>query len=163
MPPVASLPVAASSTPVRHSMACGAALLALTLAVGLAHAQTFTRITDPTNPVVTDAFNSGGVSWIDLNGDGLLDLFVANGNLASQDDNLYLNLGGGNFYKVKTGQVVTSGGSSIGGAFGDYDNDGLPDLFVTNRNNVGNFLFHGLGDSSFVRIFTGQPANEIAK
>jgi ASPIC and UnbV/FG-GAP-like repeat len=161
MTPVARHPFVPVA-PVRIAGACSAAALALALIVGPSHAQTFTRITDATNPVVTDAFGSGGASWIDLNGDGLLDLFVANGNLASQDDNLYLNLGGGNFYKVTTGPVVTSGGSSIGGAFGDYDNDGLPDLFVTNRNNFGNFLFRGLGDSSFVRIFAGQPPNDIA-
>src|SRR5262245_29767040 len=38
-------------------------------------AQTFTRITDPANPIVTDALLSTGGSWVDLVGDGYLDLF----------------------------------------------------------------------------------------
>jgi hypothetical protein len=73
-------------------------------------AATFTRVTDPANPVVTDAFESGGGAWADLDGDGLLDLFVASGNLANQPDQLYKNLGGGAFVRVVTGPVATAGG-----------------------------------------------------
>ncbi len=108
-------------------------------------AQTFTKITDPTNPVVTDQFETGGGCWIDLNHDGYLDLFVADGNQTNQPNFLYLNNRSGNFIKVVTGSVTTDGGSSIGGTFGDYNNDGKVDLFVTNRQPVsgpifGNFL-----------------------
>ena len=82
--------------------------------------KTFVRVTDPGNPVVNDTQESGGGSWEDLNGDGLLDLFVAYGNLSNQNDGLYLNLGGTNFLKVVTGPVVTRGGTSIGGCWGDW-------------------------------------------
>jgi hypothetical protein len=125
-------------------------------------AATFTRITDPANPVVTDAFESGGGAWADLDGDGLLDLFVASGNLTNQPDQLYKNLGGGAFARVVNGPVVTAGGSSIGAAFGDFDRDGALDLFVTNRNNFGNFLFTGLEDTAFARVVTGSPVTDIA-
>ena len=124
--------------------------------------QTFTRIVDPANPVVNDALESGGGSWIDLDDDGFLDLLVANGNLTDQDDNLYLNVGGAGFVRVESGPVVASGGSSIGGTWGDYDEDGVADLFVTNRNNFGNFLFHGDGDTLFTQITSGEPVTDIA-
>jgi enediyne biosynthesis protein E4 len=142
---------------------CALTLAAVLCALGTpsSAAQTFTRIVDPANPVVNDAFESGGGSWIDLEDDGLLDLFVANGNLTDQDDNLYQNVGGTDFVSVESSPVVTSGGSSIGGTWGDYDSDGVADLFVTNRNNFGNFLFHGDGDTLFTRITTGEPVTDI--
>src|SRR5262249_31978609 len=125
-------------------------------------AQTFTRVTDPTNPIITDQFQSGGGCWVDLVGDGYLDLFVANGNLTNQPNALYRNMRPGGFVKVVTGNVVTDGGSSIGGTFGDFDHDGRLDLFVTNRNNFGNFLYRGLGDTVFAKVTGVPPVTDIA-
>lgn len=125
-----------------------------------ARAQSLVRVVDPSNPVVTDLFESGGGSWIDLDDDEDLDLFVANGNLSSQDNSLYLNTGAG-FVKVQTGNVVHDGGSSIGGTFGDFDEDGRSDLFVTNRNNFGNFLYTAAGETTFVKVTSGPPVEEI--
>jgi PKD repeat protein len=118
--------------------------------------QTFTRVTDPNNPVTNDQFESGGGSWIDINNDGYLDLFVSNGNLSNQNNSLYLNNKNGNFIKIVTGNIVQDGGSSIGSAWGDFDNDGYLDLFVVNRNNFGNFLYRGKGDTIFAKIMTGN-------
>ena len=142
-------------------------MIALTLGLLLPHAPksaaavTFVRVTDPTNPVVGDALMSGGGCWLDLVGDGYLDLFVANGNLTNQPDALYRNTRGGGFVKVVTGPVVSAGGSSIGGTVGDFDNDGRNDLYVTNRGNFGNFLFRGLGDTLFTRITTGPAVTNL--
>ena len=127
-----------------------------------AQSQTFTKITSSSNPIVTDQFESGGGCWVDINNDGLLDLFVANGNLSNQNNSLYINLGNGNFAKVYTGSVVTDGGSSIGGTFGDYNEDGNQDLFVTNRNFFKNFLYTGNGDSIFTKITTGNIVADSA-
>lgn len=138
------------------------ACVAAVLCAGVLHAQTFVRITDSGNPVVNDTQESGGGSWEDIDGDGLLDLFVAYGNLSNQNDGLYLNLGGTGFLRVVTGPVVTKGGSSIGGCWGDWDADGLPDLWVTNRTPNGNFLFHALGDTSFADVVTGDPITDRA-
>lgn len=122
----------------------------------------FTKITDPANAVVNDQFESGGGAWIDVNGDGFLDLFVANGNLSSQNNSLYMNDQNGGFVKVTTGAIVTDGGSSIGSTWGDFNNDGAIDCFVTNRQNFGNFLYLGNGDSTFTPVVAGNVVTDIA-
>jgi enediyne biosynthesis protein E4 len=137
------------------------ALLGASIAL-TTRAQTFTRVADASNPITTDEAEHGGGSWVDINNDGLLDLFVSNGNLTSQNNALYLNLGGGKFKKITTGAIVTDGGSSIGSTWADYDNDGNLDCFVTNRNNFGNFLYHGNGDTTFTKITTGSIVTDIS-
>ncbi|MEO8150378.1 MAG: FG-GAP-like repeat-containing protein [Bacteroidia bacterium] len=119
-------------------------LLAITQGFG----QSFTKITSALNPIVTDTARSGGGSWIDIDNDNDLDLFVSNGNLTTENNSLYINNGGGNFLKIITGSIVTDGGSSIGSTWGDYNNDGNLDCFVTNRNNFGNFLYEGNATSN---------------
>src|ERR1041385_5827700 len=55
------------------------ALIACWFACGISprlSAQTLTSVTDSTNPIVTDSYESGGGSWVDVNRDGNLDLFV---------------------------------------------------------------------------------------
>ncbi|HEY4613343.1 MAG TPA: FG-GAP-like repeat-containing protein [Bacteroidota bacterium] len=138
-------------------------LLVLSLCVGfeLVVAQSFTKITDLNNPIVQDQYESGGGAWIDFNNDGLLDLFVANGNLTNQQNSLYLNLGNGNFKKITTGAIITDGGSSIGSTWADFDNDGFLDVFVVNRNNFGNFLYLGNGDTTFTKVMTGPVVSDL--
>jgi enediyne biosynthesis protein E4 len=121
----------------------------------------FTKITSAGNPAVNDMFESTGACWVDFNNDGWLDLFVSNGNLSSQNNSLYLNNRSGSFIKITAGPVVNDGGSSIGGTWADYNNDGNLDLFVTNRNNFGNFLYLGSGDTSFTKITTGSIVTDL--
>ncbi len=121
----------------------------------------FTRITGANNPAVTDLFESTGACWVDFNNDGYLDLFVSNGNLTSQNNSLYLNNRSGSFIKITTGPVVNDGGSSIGGTWADYNNDGNLDLFVANRNNFGNFLYLGNGDTTFIKITAGNIITDM--
>ncbi len=137
-----------------------AVILMLLFTVSNVFPQTFTRITAGNNPVVADLFQSTGGCWVDFNNDGYLDLFVSNGNPASQNNNLYLNNRNGNFVKITTGAIVNDGGSSIGGTWGDFNNDGNLDLFVANRNNFGNFLYMGHGDTTFTRVTTGHIATD---
>jgi len=124
--------------------------------------QTFTKISDAANPVANDVFNSGGGSWIDVNNDRFLDLFVAHGNDVSQNNSLYLNNKNGGFIKVQTGALVNDGGTSIGSTWADFNHDGKLDVFVTNRFNFKNFLYLGNGDTTFVKITAGNPVTDVA-
>lgn len=120
--------------------------------------QTFTRIT--TGDIVNDGMYSEGAYWFDYNGDGLLDLFVA--NIINQNNMLFVNQGNGTFTKITTGNIVTDGGFSYGGCVGDYNNDGWLDLFVANGGgsaNQNNFLYMN-GGFSFRKITTGNIVND---
>ena len=75
-------------------------------------------------------------------------------------DLLYQNNGDGTFIKTIAGAVVTSGGSSRGCAWGDYDNDGYIDLFVSNERGQNNFLFHNNGDGTFAKVASGKIVSD---
>ncbi|PYJ98404.1 MAG: hypothetical protein DME23_12165 [Verrucomicrobia bacterium] len=115
---------------------------------------TFTKIT--TGPVVTDGGSSAQGAWADYDGDGYLDLFVSNSGGGPLGKNfLYRNNGDGTFTKVTTDIIVTEATDSHGGAWGDYDNDGYPDLFVPGNGSRNDLLYRNNGDGSFTRITTG--------
>ncbi len=90
-----------------------------------------------------------GVSFGDFDGDGKLDVFVANDTLPNF---LFHNRGNGTFEEValKAGVAYTGDGvaiSSMGADFRDYDNDGREDLFMTALSNETFPLFRNLGAS----------------
>src|ERR1051325_11751218 len=62
------------------------------------------------------------------------------------------------FTVITNGPVVTDHGDSTGCAWGDYDNDGNLDLFVSNFGTPLNYLYHNNGDGSFTRVTTGAIA-----
>ena len=66
---------------------------------------------------------------VDVDNDGLLDIFVASG--AGGRSRLYRNLGNDRFRDVSDQFGVTRQGWAQGVCAGDYDNDGYTDLFVT--------------------------------
>jgi hypothetical protein len=115
---------------------------------------------------VTDAASTGGVSWVDYDGDGDLDLFVTNGYDVSapeptpQANRLYRNEGNGVLEIVDAGPVTADEGYSSGHTWGDYDNDGDPDLFVANQQDQTNFLYRNDGGGSFTRILEGDVATD---
>ena len=66
------------------------------------------------------------------------------------------------FTRILEGDIAKDTGTSFGCAWGDYDDDGYPDLFVANGFGSTNRLYHNNGDGSFTRILTGQIVNEPA-
>jgi hypothetical protein len=87
----------------------------------------------------------------DLNGDGKLDLYVANDSDANY---YYRNEGGGRFREVGlwSGNALDQNGAAQAGmglAFGDADGDGNPDLVVTNFSQDFSTLYRGDGAGFF--------------
>ncbi|MFA5420011.1 MAG: FG-GAP-like repeat-containing protein, partial [Bacteroidales bacterium] len=99
----------------------------------------FTKVIS--GPVVTDDGKSVGCSWVDYNNDFGLDLFVTN---RDQKNFLYQGDGFGYFDKVLTGDIVNDVANSSGCAWGDYDNDGYPDVYVANSGTA-SCLYHNNG------------------
>src|SRR5262249_55215598 len=67
----------------------------------------------------------------------------------------------GSFSKITSGSIVTDVGTGSGCVWGDYDNDGFPDLFVSNQAaNALNFLYHNNHDGSFTRITNDVVATD---
>jgi len=124
------------------------------------YSQNFTKILE--GDLVNEQLNSGGSSWIDVDGDGDQDLFVANGNLGLQKNSLFINNGDGTFTTYTQGEIVNETGKSIGGVWGDLENDGYPDLFVTNRESSTNFLYKNNGDLTFTKINLSSVINDPA-
>ncbi len=118
--------------------------------------QTFTKIT--TGDIVNDQGQSHGSSWGDYDNDGDLDLFVANFN--GENNFLYENNDDGTFTKITAGDIVNDSSGSIGGSWGDFDNDGDLDLFVTNTGIVNNILYENMGDGTFTQITSGVVVND---
>ncbi len=107
--------------------------------------------------IVTDTGASIGAAWADYDNDGDLDLFVA--NTANSANFLYNNNGDGTFSKAPGGDVVTGIASSIGGSWGDYDNDQDLDLFVANSTGV-NFLYENKGGGVLEKVETGPVVTD---
>jgi hypothetical protein len=119
---------------------------------------------------------STGAAWADYDRDGLLDLFVARyvktdprhppdpaksrgykgvlvelpDTLKGETDFLFRNRGDGTFedVSVKTGVNDAHLQHGMGVVWGDYDNDGWPDLYVTNDTGW-NYLSHNNQDGTF--------------
>ncbi|RMG73576.1 MAG: hypothetical protein D6722_03555, partial [Bacteroidetes bacterium] len=70
-----------------------------------------------------------GVTVGDVNGDDWQDIYVSNDFF--ERDYLYLNQGDGTFREVLTEQMHSISAASMGADMADINNDGRPDLFVT--------------------------------
>ena len=123
---------------------------------GTATGQPFTKITDPDNPIAADPGSTNsyaGASWIDFNGDGLLDLFV------NRQSTLYKNIGGGNFERVL--EAISGQGNTYGNTWADIDNDGDVDCFVSGGSVRGSFLYRNDGNDTFTKITEGAIGDSI--
>jgi FG-GAP-like repeat len=74
---------------------------------------------------------SFGVAWADIDNDGFVDLFVSNHGAGNY---LGTNNHSGGFMRITSSPVYTDNGSSVDAAWGDFNGDGLLDLYVANNN-----------------------------
>lgn len=98
-----------------------------------------------------------GVAFADYDGDGYTDIFVANDSVQCF---LYHNNRNGTFTEagLLAGVGYNEDGKTFAGMgvdFSDYDNDGLPDIVITDLSNERYILFRNNGDGSF-RDMTNQ-------
>ncbi len=92
-----------------------------------------------------------GVAFADYDDDGFVDVYVANDSVPCF---LYHNNRDGTFTEVGllAGVAMNEDGKTFAGMgvdFADYDNDGHPDIIVTNLSNERYRLFRDNGDESF--------------
>jgi hypothetical protein len=92
-----------------------------------------------------------GVAFADYDGDGHTDIFVAND---ATEQFLFHNNGNGTFTEcgLDSGAALTANGkmpSGMGVVFQDYDNDGLPDLLITQLPHEPYVVYHNDGRGSF--------------
>jgi len=137
---------------------------------------TFTDVTEKAGLALLDKkygpLWSVGAAWVDVNNDGLLDLFVVNylrwdrskepeckvngkpdychpKYFEPLPDQLFLNNGNGTFTDVSEASGIRAHpGKGMSVAVGDFEGNGLPELFVTN-DKLFNFLFRNKGNLHF--------------
>ncbi|MDP2984143.1 MAG: CRTAC1 family protein [Candidatus Latescibacter sp.] len=111
---------------------------------------------------------SCGVTTADVNGDGLLDIYVAKGGYRSGPtcaNSLFINNGDGAYRDIAKQAGVADEGNGYCCSFCDYDNDGLPDLYVGNLNDKDDQgarrLYHNEGNLKFTDVTKklGMQAN----
>lgn len=111
-----------------------------------------------TDPIVNDLSPSDGATWGDIDNDGDLDCFVV--TWYNKKNLLYLNNGDGSFKQVKTGSIATELSYAETASWGDYDDDGKLDLYISiSEGNRKNILYKGNGDSTFTKKINATTAD----
>lgn len=115
---------------------------------------TFTDVSEKAGVSDPGAYYGFTAVFVDVNNDGKLDLLVAND---SEPNYLYVNKGDGTFedQSYVSGFALNKDGreiASMGLAVGDYDNDGLLDMLITDFSDDFKALFHGDGEASFTDV-----------
>ena len=103
----------------------------------------------------------GGAAFLDFDQDGYLDIYVCNGTFIEgfshgekpvklPENHLYRNLQNGTFADVTKKARVGNTGYGMGVTVGDYNNDGFPDLFISNYGP--NVLYKNNGNGTFTDV-----------
>ena len=124
----------------------------ITASTGIA----FTHASDPVKRYIMESM-SGGVILIDYDRDGWPDIYFTNQPTVEQAlkgqqawGALYHNNHDGTFTDVTAKAGLTTACLGNGGAVGDYNNDGWPDLYLTCLG--GNILYRNNGDGTFTNV-----------
>ena len=132
-------------------------LLFLLYFPGSSSAQFFVKVTDASNPIVNEPLSGNyiGTSWVDIDNDALLDLYISRSQI-------FKNLGNGNFIKLTNS--IPFIGTVLGNSWADYDNDGFIDFFAvsTNQGAPYSHLYKNNGNGTFTKILTGSIADSSA-
>ena len=116
----------------------------------------FQHLAEPEKKYIVESM-SGGVIVIDYDGDGWPDLYFTNAptvEMALKGQKarsaLYHNNRNGTFTDATDKAGVATPCFAMGGAVGDYNNDGFPDIYVTCLG--GNVLYRNNGDGTFTDV-----------
>jgi len=109
--------------------------------------------------ITNDNSPSDGAACADYDNDGNTDIFIV--NWYNINNLLYNNTGNVSFTKIDTGLIVNGGGYSETAAWGDADNDGFVDLYISNSaGNKKNILYRNTGTGYFEKIIDISPATD---
>ncbi|HUM47382.1 MAG TPA: FG-GAP-like repeat-containing protein [Chitinophagales bacterium] len=112
----------------------------------------FTKVSG--DDIVTTAAAYDGATMADADNDGDVDVLAV--TWYDEKDYFFLNNGDATFSYAATNTLSTQNGYSETASWGDYDNDGWVDAYVSNsQGSFKNYLFHNNGDGSFTKITTG--------
>jgi len=117
----------------------------------------FTDTTEAAGLVAPDKAWCTGVTFADVNSDGLLDLYVCRFNAPNL---LFINQGNGTFKEQAQAYGLAIKDASVMASFADYDRDGHLDMYLqTNILNYAasfkgrpNYLFHNNGNGTFTDV-----------
>jgi len=113
---------------------------------------------------VADSAGKGlGVAFADFDGDGWTDVVVANDSVRQS---LYINKKDGTFEEIAllAGVGYDENGKTFAGMgvdAADYDNDGRPDVFITDLSNQTYALFRNNGDLTFTYATNSTGVGQI--
>ncbi len=119
-------------------------------------------------PLTSDRASTGGISFVDYDGDGDPDIYVTNGyDVSSADPRPQAN----RFYENSQGQFQARAleglddieGFSSGSAWADFDNDGDLDTFIANQRDQANVLLLQEGSGTGSLRFVGLATVELAE
>lgn len=117
---------------------------------------TFQAVTN--DPIVQDGSPSDGATFADTDNDGDLDAFVVTWYGVI---NYFYRNNGATFTYIPDAVTGNIGTHSETAAWGDYDNDGFVDVYITNSDtDKRNMLYRNNGDDSFERITAGAWVTE---
>ncbi len=124
---------------------------------------------------IKDDYPTTAIGWGDYDLDGYLDMYIANGEDWNNGDPIYYpdflyhNNGNGTFTDVTEHSGIRGFGGPYYGrgvSWGDYNNNGLPDIYISNYRISQNWLFHNNGNGTFTDVafdkgVTGEESQRL--